>query len=484
MSPPSEPSTTRPRPLAEVGLDALGECAEELARRWAIALIRARPPQDIGAVPLGRIADDGPALCAQAVSALGSDGELDRLTGAGPPTGRERTAPARSLAAIAGAGDPAAAAAAVEALRGVLWQALLGELSSPAPPGVGALRQLSDASERLACVCAEMLAAALTHGSFTAAADTAADAAEPEPAAGEGGAPAPAQAAPGPRTAATIVDERPEPLPPGPPPPASAPGGSESASAAPAGPESAGSESAGAEQPLAGGPALRRQYVERSPERPWASREAAPLARALARSRPDPGSGPAAPGTDAPDEIAIRDARGEEGPTAWIGTIGKQLQRLEQDGLPFAVLLVEPPESVPLRSAARTVELMQLAGELEDALSLALGVAPPELAVRGARGRAPWSGSLTRERAGRYWLISPETDRVGAQRLAERLMRAVSSVVEYRGEPVRLLIGTAVCPDDGSTAAALAAHADLDLYAARTASRSSLGSGAAPEKPA
>ena len=292
-------------------------------------------------------------------------------------------------------------------------------------PGVGALRQLSDASERLAYVCAEMLAAALTHGSCTAAADTAADAAEPEPAAGEGGAPAPAQAAPGPRTAATIVDERPEPLPPGPPPPASAPGGSESASAAPAGPESAGSESAGAEQPLAGGPALRRQYVERSPERPWASREAAPLARALARSRPDPGSGPAAPGTDAPDEIEIRDERGEEGPAAWIGTIGDSSSASSRTACRSRCCSSSCP------SRARCAR--RLAGRADAACAVSsrtrcrwqLGVAPPELAVRGARGRAPWSGSLTRERAGRYWLLAPETDRVGAQRLAERLMRAV-----------------------------------------------------------
>ena len=40
-------------------------------------------------------------------------------------------------------------------------------------------------------------------------------------------------------------------------------------------------------------------------------------------------------------EIAIRDARGEAGPAAWIRSIGEHLDRFERDGLPFAVVLME-----------------------------------------------------------------------------------------------------------------------------------------------
>jgi predicted signal transduction protein with EAL and GGDEF domain len=36
---------------------------------------------------------------------------------------------------------------------------------------------------------------------------------------------------------------------------------------------------------------------------------------------------------------------------------------------------------------------------------------------------------------------------------------------------VELALGAAVCPDDGRDAATLAAHADIELYAARQAAR-------------
>ena len=62
--------------------------------------------------------------------ALQSDAELERLTG-GPATGARSTAPARRLAAASGAQDAATAVGAVEALRGVLWESLLGELREP-----------------------------------------------------------------------------------------------------------------------------------------------------------------------------------------------------------------------------------------------------------------------------------------------------------------------------------------------------------------
>ncbi len=59
--------------------DALLARAEELARSWAIALILVRPLAAIGELPLEELARDAPALCAQALRAVQSDVELERL---------------------------------------------------------------------------------------------------------------------------------------------------------------------------------------------------------------------------------------------------------------------------------------------------------------------------------------------------------------------------------------------------------------------
>jgi GGDEF domain-containing protein len=164
-------------------------------------------------------------------------------------------------------------------------------------------------------------------------------------------------------------------------------------------------------------------------------------------------------------EIEIRDERGEEGPAAWIGSIGAQLARFERDALPFAVLLLELLEIERLRRRESPEELLRLAGQMEHALAAELGAS---------------SGSLTRERPGRCWLLARGADREGAELLAERLVRAVAAGASYRGEPLAVAIGTAVCPEDGRETAALAAHADVGLYAARSAVRAPSMRRAAP----
>ncbi len=83
--------------------------------------------------------------------------------------------------------------------------------------------------------------------------------------------------------------------------------------------------------------------------------------------------------------------------------------------------------------------------------------------------------SLTCERPGRYWLLTPQTDGVAARRLAEQLASAARSSASRRGTPLEVAVGIAVCPEDGRQASELAAHADVDLYAARAAGRSSIG---------
>jgi hypothetical protein len=141
--------------VADAPVDALLARADELAKRWAIAMIAARPLADISDVPLEDLAREAPGLCAQFVLALDSDAELRRLVARKEVRDRERATPAGRLAALARAPDASACAEQVEALRGVLWEATLGELRDPPA------RLVADLSDRLALVCATALAAAL-----------------------------------------------------------------------------------------------------------------------------------------------------------------------------------------------------------------------------------------------------------------------------------------------------------------------------------
>lgn len=154
--------------------------------------------------------------------------------------------------------------------------------------------------------------------------------------------------------------------------------------------------------------------------------------------------------------IEIHDTRGDEEPAqpaGWIGSISRRLQRHREDRLPFAVLLVEVLDIDRLAHAESPRELARLTDHVERAIGAELR--PADL--------------LTRESLGRYWLITPETDTPGARHLAERLVRTVRLSARHRGVPLELAIGIAVCPDDGREASALAAHADVGVYAARAA---------------
>jgi GGDEF domain-containing protein len=155
-------------------------------------------------------------------------------------------------------------------------------------------------------------------------------------------------------------------------------------------------------------------------------------------------------------EIEIRDVRREEGPSAWVSSVGALLARHAQDGLPFAVLLVEIVDVARLERSETPHDLHSLVAKVE-----------------GAMGRAMRaSDHLSRETLGRYWLVAPETNGTGARMLAERLARLVRTSASHRGVPMEVAIGIAVCPDDGTEAPALAARADLGVYSARATGRS------------
>jgi GGDEF domain-containing protein len=155
-------------------------------------------------------------------------------------------------------------------------------------------------------------------------------------------------------------------------------------------------------------------------------------------------------------EIEIRDVRREEGPSAWVSSVGRLLARHAEDGLPFAVLLVEIVDVARLERAETPHDLHGLVAQVESALG------------RGMRV----SDRLSRETLGRYWLVASETNGTGARMLAERLARLVRTSASHRGVPLEVAIGIAVCPDDGTEAPALAARADLGVYSARATGRS------------
>ncbi len=177
------------------------------------------------------------------------------------------------------------------------------------------------------------------------------------------------------------------------------------------------------------------------------------------------------PAQDGP-QIEIRDQRTRPGPSAWIDTIGRRLESFGRDSRPFSVLLIEPVDLELLREMQARGSAEGLADRIEHALAAELPHCPgagPDPAV-----------SLTREAPGRWWVLTAAPDRSGADGVAESLARAASGVFDGRGQPVQIAVGTALCPVDGREAAALAAHADIGLYAARAGARAAGRRMAAP----
>ncbi|HEX5852932.1 MAG TPA: hypothetical protein VFY36_07565 [Solirubrobacteraceae bacterium] len=428
------------RAVADLPIEPLLARAEDLARAWAIALISGGSMERVGAIPLGELTREAPALCAQVLRALQSDADLDRLTGRVAPNGRSQPARARGLPAVTGARDAEAIVDAVEALRGVLWETLLGELRAPPP------RLVADLADRLGHVCSRTSTSAIaaleadgssSHGHREPVLSEV-DRAERELGDGDPSLPD-----------LVIVDER-----------AEVELAVTRASRAEGGSalsvtvsDSEGQRALGA---IAADAERSLSWDESPPVPP------VPLAVADSGGRPLAwDESPPVRSGEAREEIAIRDVRAEEGPTAWIGSIGHQLARFQDDGLPFAVLLVELLEIDSLRRGESHAELTQLGERVQETLAEEL--------------RAAGAGSLTCESPGRYWLLALDTNRSDADRLAERLARAVASSVRHGQEPVAVVLGAAICPDDGLQAPMLAAHADVGLYAARSAARAMSG---------
>jgi GGDEF domain-containing protein len=306
----------------------------------------------------------------------------------------------------------ARAAGAARELSDVLWESLQEELRQPQHAQIQALSQrLVEISATVA-----MLAGATTAG----AAPTPAPTASPDPAVGAGSVEATPKSD---QSSPPFVERRRAPAP---------------------------SNSPASPTPLQSIPAARgAQYTftklvdEREPASPPSS-SSPPPPQPLASVEP------------IQPEIEIRDVRREEGPSAWVSSVGRLLARHAQDGLPFAVLLVEIVDVAHLERSETPHDLHGLVAQVESALG------------RGMRA----TDQLSRETLGRYWLVAPETNGTGARMLAERLARLVRTSATHRGVPMEVAIGIAVCPDDGTEAPALAARADLGVYSARATGRS------------
>jgi GGDEF domain-containing protein len=132
-----------PAPVADVPPAAIADGVAP-AKGWLLALIAARDLQDAAAVPTAELARDAPKLCAAILRAVGSDAELEL-----PPL-------AARAGAMAGAGSPASAVAAIGLLRGALWDALRATMPPLDAATTAAL------AERLAWVCDRVAASTVS----------------------------------------------------------------------------------------------------------------------------------------------------------------------------------------------------------------------------------------------------------------------------------------------------------------------------------
>lgn len=425
--PASSLGRRRPRPVA----DAPALDGAPLAKAWLVELVAIAPLEQAARLPGARFAEDAPRLCAAVSAALAADAAFDDLE-----PGGALTPLAAGAAELAAARAPLDAVAALEALRAVVWAAVLEALDRPAPA------QVAELADRLAAVVATLTAASLEapdpwvadhpgdRGPLAAVlrgeGETPAD--EPPPDEGDDAAGAEGRAHAGDEHPAGEAGRDHEP----PVAPAPAPGPAEARSA----PERELRDLADALRDAAGAPDPLARLRE------IAAPLDDPFAAAAARLRET--AGPVV--EDAADFHAARIA-------PWSAAIERRVARHRQDGLPFAVLCVEVADADRLTAADRD-------GDVTRAL---------ELAEAGVCAQLRPADALVRERPGRYWLTAPDTDHAEARTLAHRIATAVAQGPEHRGAPLQAAIGVATCPTDGTDTASLETRADEALYVARAA---------------
>jgi GGDEF domain-containing protein len=173
--------------------------------------------------------------------------------------------------------------------------------------------------------------------------------------------------------------------------------------------------------------------------------EGAPSARDL-RGAPEPSASTSA---DAPADARRGDAALADGPRR--EAIERALARRAEDGAPFAALLVEVDGLDRLLLAESRSEVATTIESVEGAISAA--VRAVDAVERGGLGR--------------YWIVSPATERGAAHALALGLADAVGGAASHRGTPLTVSIGYVICPTDGEDAERLAERAEQRMFAAR-----------------
>ena len=131
-------------------MEALVERSEDVARGWLLALVEQEPLAGARSIRVRELTHVAPAICAALVRALASDAEFERIS----PRGELGELVSRA-GELAGADTAESVLRAVEALRAVLWSALLGSLADPDASLVAEL------AERLALVCERVRTAAV-----------------------------------------------------------------------------------------------------------------------------------------------------------------------------------------------------------------------------------------------------------------------------------------------------------------------------------
>jgi GGDEF domain-containing protein len=340
-----ELAADRPRPVADVPPAALAD-GVAAAKAWLLALVSAAPLDAVASLPTADLAREAPPLCAAVLRAIGSDRELARLV-----RGGDLAELASRAGRLAGAGTPAAAAAAVGHLRSALWVAR-------APPS-GRLdgAHVAALAARLAHVCDVVIQAALsTPGELARAAE-------------------PVRPAPDP-----------------------------------------------------GEPGRAELRVAGEPHRD--------------------------PLDELADDVAAvpgRDTVHHDEP--WTAAVADRIRLHRRDGRPFMVLAVEADEAERLLAADHDGEAARALARAEEAM----------------RREVRADDVVVREHPGRLWLVAPKVDPADARVFGERLAAAVMRSASLHGSPLTISIGIAVCPDHGTAAETLVAHADEGVFAARAA---------------
>lgn len=153
------------------------------------------------------------------------------------------------------------------------------------------------------------------------------------------------------------------------------------------------------------------------------------------------------------DVVGVRGGGSAQPDEPWTAAVAERVRLHRRDGRPFMVLAVEADEAERLLAADHDGEAARALARAEEAM----------------RREVRADDVVVREHPGRLWLVAPKVDPADARVFGERLAAAVTQAASLHGAPLTISIGIAVCPDDGTAADALVAHADEGVFAARAA---------------